>query len=83
MGQAKQRGTLEQRIEQSRQKWDAGIEAQKKEIADLDALEKRQLEAMGRFVDTQVMPRLRTSPLVRIDYSGIELKTLANGLNKA
>ena len=92
MGAAKRRGTLEQRVEAARSKWNTGIEVQKKEMEELDALEKRQLDALGRFVNTQVLPQmeLQYGPLMRADYSLIDMpiasaaraEALANSLQK-
>ena len=75
MGQAKKRGTLDQRIDQAREKFEAGIEVQKKELAEFEALEKRQLEAMGNFLNKQVLPQMERQhgALMRADYSQIEL----------
>ena len=92
MGQARKRGTLEQRVEVARSKWNGSIEVQKKEMEELDALEKRQLEALGNFVSNQVIPQMERQygPLMRADYSLIDMpiasaaraEALANSLQK-
>lgn len=75
MGMAKKRGTLEQRIEQAREKFEAGIEVQRKEVAELDAMEKRQMEALGNFVTNVVAPQMdrQHGALMRADYTLIPL----------
>jgi hypothetical protein len=79
MGQAKNRGTLEQRVEAARSKWNGDIEVQKKEMEELDALEQRQLEALGRFVNTQVIPQMERQygALMRADFSLIDMPIAA------
>jgi hypothetical protein len=76
MGQAKNRGTFEQRVEQSREKWNQSIEVQRQDIEQMDALEKRQLEAMGNFLTTRVLPSMERQygALMRIDFTKIPLK---------
>jgi hypothetical protein len=75
MGQAKNRGTLEQRVEQARSKWNDSIEVQKQEMEELDKLEQRQLAALGNFVSNQIIPQMERQygPLMRADYSLIDM----------
>jgi len=93
MGQAKQRGTFEQRVEQSRVKWEQGIEVTKKEIQEMEALEQRQLDALGRFVNNQVLPHMERQhgALMRADFSLVDMpvtkmsqeQAMAEALKKA
>lgn len=75
MGQAKQRGTFEQRQSAAYNRIDANIEVRKKEIEEMDALERRQTEALGNFVNSYVVPRLERQhgTLMRADYSLVPL----------
>lgn len=75
MGQAKNRGTFEQRVEAARSKWNDSIEVQKKEMEELDALEQRQLTALGNFVNKQIIPSMERQygPLMRADFSLIDM----------
>jgi Ni/Co efflux regulator RcnB len=93
MGQAKQRGTFEQRVDAARSKWNTSIEVQKREMEELDALEKRQLEALGNFVNGQILPHMERQhgALMRADFSLIGLavttkasaEIMAESLNNA
>lgn len=84
MGQAKQRGTFEQRQAAAYEAVDANIEVRKRELEQLDEFEKRQLDAMGRFLNTTVMPSIerRIGAPIRIDFSQIPMGAL-NGTLKA
>lgn len=76
MGQAKKRGNFEQRVEQAREAFNSGIEVKKQEIEELDRLEKRQIEALGNFVNQRILPQMERQhgALMRADYSLIALR---------
>lgn len=71
MGQARNRGNLEQRIEQAREKFEATIEQDKQDIVQMEALEKRQREGLQHWVDSQVIPALnrKYGPMMTADLS--------------
>lgn len=71
MGQAKKRGNFEQRQSAAYERVTAGIEVRKKEIEEMEALEKRQLAAMGNFLNARIIPAMERQhgPLMRIDFS--------------
>lgn len=75
MGQAKKRGTFEQRQSAAYDRIDAHIEVRKKELEEMDALERRQTEAMQNFVTSQLLPQMdrRHGTLMRADYSLVPL----------
>jgi hypothetical protein len=83
MGQAKQRGTFEQRQQQAYDRIDANIEVRKKELEELEAFEKRQLNTMQDYVTNVVvknMERVRdpvAKALINADYSQLELRVFA------
>ncbi len=80
MGQAKKRGTFEQRQAAAYEAVDANIEVRKKELEEMDALERRQTEAMQNFVNSQLIPRLdrKYGHLMRADYSLVKLNNVEN-----
>jgi len=83
MGQAKQRGTFEQRQQEAYARIDASIEVRKKEIEELDALEKRQMEGLGTWANAYFAQMEHhnkrnavATALTRADFSQLELRVL-------
>lgn len=76
MGQAKNRGTFEQRQAAAHERIDANIEVRKQEIEEMDKLEQRQLSAMNTFVNSRIIPQMERQhgALMRIDFSKIPLQ---------
>lgn len=85
MGQARNRGNFEQRVEQAREAFNTDIDAKKQDIAGMEALEARQIAAMGQYVNLRVLPQMERQygPLMRVDFSNIELKITANAVAPA
>lgn len=83
MGQAKQRGTFEQRQQQAYDRIDANIEVRKKELEELDAFEKRQTDMMQNYVTNVVvknMERVRdpvAKCLINADFTQLENRIFA------
>lgn len=80
MGQARNRGTFEQRQAAAYEAVEANIEVRKKELEQMDDLERRQTEAMKHFVDSQLIPQMdrKYGHLMRADYSLVKLNNVAN-----
>ena len=83
MGQAKQRGTFEERQKAAYERIDANIEMRKKEIEEMDALEKRQMEGLGTWANAYFTQMERhnkrnavATALTRTDFSQLELRVL-------
>lgn len=76
MGQARQRGTLEVRVEQAREQANTDMEVRRKEVEELEAFEQRQVQAIGNFVSQRIMPMMEKQygPLMRADFSNIPLQ---------
>lgn len=75
MGQAKKRGTFAQRQAAAYDTVKAGIEVRKREIEEMDALEQRQLDAMGNFLNTRIIPAMEKQhgALMRADFTLVPL----------
>lgn len=84
MGQANKRGTLEQRVEQARDKFESSIDTRKQEIAELEAFEARQNAAMQQFINTQVFPQMERQhgALMRVDFTKVPLSVTKEALDK-
>lgn len=80
MGQARNRGTFEQRQAAAYEAVEANIEVRKKELEQMDDLERRQTEAMKHFVDSQLIPQMdrKYGHLMRADYSLVKLNNVEN-----
>lgn len=83
MGQAKQRGTFEQRQKAAYERIDANIEVRKKELEELDAFEKRQTDMMQTYVNNVVVKQMEkirdpvAKALITTDFTQLELRILA------
>ena len=80
MGQARNRGNFEQRQAAAYEAVEANIEVRKKELEQMDDLERRQTEAMKHFVDSQLIPQMdrKYGHLMRADYSLVKLNNVEN-----
>ena len=80
MGQARNRGNFEQRRAAAYEAVEANIEVRKKELEQMDDLERRQTEAMKHFVDSQLIPQMdrKYGHLMRADYSLVKLNNVEN-----
>jgi hypothetical protein len=83
MGQAKNRGTFEQRQEAAFRHIDADVEVRKKELEELDAFEKRQRDMMQNYVTNVLvknMERVRdpvAKCLINADFTQLELRVMS------
>lgn len=88
MGQAKNRGTFEQRQQAAYDRIDGNIAIRRQEIEELDKFEQRQSSAMNTFVEAHVLPRLfnqrnpMAAALTRTDFIGSGLNEQIGALGE-